>query len=153
MSNGFKTIDELDLTGKRVLLRADLNVPVADGKVTDSLAPYPDLARDAARASGVPVIELHGMSKILYETLGEDGSWALFKHDADGSGRDATHHNNYGAYVLAQLVAQGLRDANMPIARQLRKDLPPIDPAKPLRLADFKVPASPTYTDQRPLGD
>ena len=36
MSNGFKTIDELDLTGKRVLLRADLNVPVADGKVTDA---------------------------------------------------------------------------------------------------------------------
>jgi len=36
MSNGFKTLDELDLTGKRVLLRADLNVPVADGKVTDA---------------------------------------------------------------------------------------------------------------------
>ena len=25
--------------------------------------------------------------------------------------------------------------------------------SKPLRLTDFKVPASPTYTDQRPLGD
>ncbi len=36
MSDSFKTIDELDLTGKRVLLRADLNVPVADGKVTDA---------------------------------------------------------------------------------------------------------------------
>src|SRR5690606_19254164 len=36
MSNGFKTLDELDLTGKRVLLRADLNVPVADGKVSDA---------------------------------------------------------------------------------------------------------------------
>jgi len=36
MSTSFKTLDELDLTGKRVLLRADLNVPVADGKVTDA---------------------------------------------------------------------------------------------------------------------
>jgi phosphoglycerate kinase len=36
MSATFKTLDELDLTGKRVLLRADLNVPVADGKVTDA---------------------------------------------------------------------------------------------------------------------
>lgn len=36
MSDSFKTLDELDLTGKRVLLRADLNVPVADGKVTDA---------------------------------------------------------------------------------------------------------------------
>ena len=33
---GFKTLNDLDLRGKRVLLRADLNVPVADGKVTDA---------------------------------------------------------------------------------------------------------------------
>ena len=32
----FKTIDDLDLSGKRVLLRGDLNVPVANGKVTDA---------------------------------------------------------------------------------------------------------------------
>ena len=33
----FKTIDDLnDITGKRVLLRVDLNVPVADGNVTDT---------------------------------------------------------------------------------------------------------------------
>ena len=32
----FKTLDDLDLNGKRVLLRGDLNVPVADGKVTDA---------------------------------------------------------------------------------------------------------------------
>jgi phosphoglycerate kinase len=31
----FHTLDDLDVTGKRVLLRADLNVPVKDGKVTD----------------------------------------------------------------------------------------------------------------------
>jgi phosphoglycerate kinase len=33
---GFKTIDGMDLSGKRVLLRADLNVPVQDGKVSDA---------------------------------------------------------------------------------------------------------------------
>ena len=31
----FKTIDGIDVRGKRVLLRADLNVPVRDGRITD----------------------------------------------------------------------------------------------------------------------
>src|SRR5499433_3751996 len=32
----FRTLDDLDVGGKRVLLRADLNVPVKDGVVTDA---------------------------------------------------------------------------------------------------------------------
>jgi phosphoglycerate kinase len=32
----FRTLDDLDFAGKRVLLRADLNVPVKDGKVSDA---------------------------------------------------------------------------------------------------------------------
>jgi phosphoglycerate kinase len=32
----FKTLDDLDVNGKRVLVRADLNVPVRDGVVTDT---------------------------------------------------------------------------------------------------------------------
>jgi phosphoglycerate kinase len=31
----FRTLDDLNVKGKRVLVRADLNVPVAEGKVTD----------------------------------------------------------------------------------------------------------------------
>ena len=32
----FKTIDSADLSGKRVLVRVDLNVPMKNGKVTDA---------------------------------------------------------------------------------------------------------------------
>ncbi|WP_010544893.1 phosphoglycerate kinase [Sphingomonas elodea] len=36
MARTFKTLDDMgDITGKRVLVREDLNVPMADGKVTD----------------------------------------------------------------------------------------------------------------------
>jgi phosphoglycerate kinase len=50
-----RTLDGLDVRGKRVLLRADLNVPVQDGQVTDTtridrLAPtVQELARNGAR--------------------------------------------------------------------------------------------------------
>src|SRR5262252_7247098 len=34
--SGFRTLDEADLRGKRVLVRVDLNVPMENGRVTDA---------------------------------------------------------------------------------------------------------------------
>lgn len=62
----FRTLDDLDPKGKRVLLRADLNVPVADGKVTDAtrierLAPT--IAELAKRGARVVVMSHFGRPK------------------------------------------------------------------------------------------
>ena len=36
MSKPFRTLDDADVAGKRVLLRVDLNVPTENGRVTDT---------------------------------------------------------------------------------------------------------------------
>src|SRR5947209_1547876 len=36
MNNGFRTLDDADVRGKRVLVRVDLNVPMENGKVSDT---------------------------------------------------------------------------------------------------------------------
>jgi phosphoglycerate kinase len=36
MSNPFRTLDDANVSGKRVLLRVDLNVPTEHGRVTDT---------------------------------------------------------------------------------------------------------------------
>ena len=61
---GFATIDDMpDLAGKRVLVRADLNVPIADGRVTDATrlsAAVPTLAAMADRGARVLVLSHFG---------------------------------------------------------------------------------------------
>src|SRR3954451_23738678 len=36
MSKSFRTLDDVDVKGKRVLLRVDLNVPMDNGRVSDA---------------------------------------------------------------------------------------------------------------------
>ena len=58
---GWKTLDDMDLTGKRVLTRVDINVPMQDGQVTDvtrieKIAPT---VRDILVAGGTPILLAH----------------------------------------------------------------------------------------------
>jgi phosphoglycerate kinase len=84
----FRTLDNLDVAGKRVLLRADLNVPVRDGKITDltrieRLSPtIRELAANGAKVivcshfdrpkgKRVPEMSLGPMAAALGEVLGQ----------------------------------------------------------------------------------
>ncbi len=57
----WKTLDEMDLAGKRVLTRVDINVPMEDGRVTDATRIeriVPTIA-DIRAAGGCPVLLAH----------------------------------------------------------------------------------------------
>ncbi|WP_300029445.1 phosphoglycerate kinase [uncultured Roseobacter sp.] len=58
---GWKTLDDMDLSGKRVLVRVDINVPVEDGTVTDTtrIDRIVPTLRDILAAGGLPVMLAH----------------------------------------------------------------------------------------------
>ena len=56
-----KTLDDLDLSGKRVLVRVDVNVPVSNGKVTDDtrIRAILPTVKDILAAGGKPILLAH----------------------------------------------------------------------------------------------
>ena len=124
----------------------------ADGKVIASLIDYANAARQAAQELGVAFIDLNAMSKPFYEALGPEQSRLAFAEPKPGQ-TDNTHHNNYGSYQLARAVVEGIRLANLPVAAFVADDAGHFDPAHPDPVEKFAVPASPGFTNQRPLGD
>ncbi|WP_170472697.1 phosphoglycerate kinase [Ruegeria arenilitoris] len=58
---GWKTLDDMDLNDKRVLVRVDINVPVVDGMVTDAtrIERIVPTVRDILAAGGKPILLAH----------------------------------------------------------------------------------------------
>src|SRR5437016_5769426 len=96
----FRTIEGLEVGGKRVLVRADFNVPMKEGQVTDrtrierGALTISELAKRGAkvavlshfgRPKGRPVAEmsLHPVAAVLSEALG--GQMVAFAPDCIGS--------------------------------------------------------------------
>jgi len=99
----FRTLDDVDVSGKRVLVRADLNVPVRDGEITDRsrierLSPtIAELSAKGARiivcshfdrpkGKPVPGMSLAPMAVALGEVL---GIHVAFAHDCVGDAAEA----------------------------------------------------------------
>jgi len=130
-----------DLGGTPVLITS---MERKGGVEHDTLAGYPQTVRDVAREENVALIDLHAMSRPFYQALGDDLGKAF---------QDGTHHNNYGSYELAKCVTLGLQSTKLPLAKSIVDDFGPFDPAKPDPIATFVMPASPTASTEKPLGN
>jgi len=117
----------------------------ADGTVANSLGDYPDAVRQTAKEENVSLIDLHAMSKALYEALGPENSKKAFV--------DNTHHNTYGSYELASCVVEAIKANNLGLTRFLMNDLPPFDPRRPDPIDRVNIPASPQRTSIAPEGN
>lgn len=77
----------------------------ADGSLADNLEPYANAMKIVAKEKGAPVVDLHAASGKLFLKLGDAGS-----ADLSCSSTDRTHFSEKGARVMADLVADGLKE-------------------------------------------
>ncbi|MDO4163579.1 MAG: rhamnogalacturonan acetylesterase [Bacteroides sp.] len=132
-----------------------------DGKhILDTHGDYPKVLREIAVREQVPLIELQEMTKVLCETMGEEGSKNIFVHYPAGAFpghskemKDNSHFNMFGAYEVAKCIAQGIKDAKLPLADYLRPDFEGFDPAQPDKLEDFQWDAYPYVDLTKPDGN
>jgi lysophospholipase L1-like esterase len=122
----------------------------ASGKISNSLAGYPDAVQEVAATQRAALIDLNAMSKTLFETMGPDVSMKAFMHypanafpNRTEAISDDTHFNKYGAYELAQCVVHGIRQTRLPLRKKIAKNLPDFDPSRPDSPAHFSLPATP----------
>jgi rhamnogalacturonyl hydrolase YesR/lysophospholipase L1-like esterase len=131
------------------------------GQIINTHGEYPDAIRKLADDEKVSLIDLHQMSKILYEALGEKKSLKAFVHYPAGTFpkqekalEDNTHFNSYGGYEIARCVIEGVRQNGFSdILQYLRPEVQPFNPEKPDDVKAFSLPSSPFIEFEKPDGN
>ncbi|TAK48407.1 MAG: phosphoglycerate kinase [Xanthobacteraceae bacterium] len=85
MTTAFRTLDDVDVKGKRVLLRVDLNVPMDNGKVTD-------------------LTRIERVAPTITEIAGKGGKVILLAHFGRPKGRDPKDSLKPVALALSHVV-------------------------------------------------
>ena len=118
------------------------------GRIKNTHGDYPAAVRQLAAEEKVALVDLDRASTAFYEALGPDRAPLAFS----AGGKDATHHNNYGGFQLAKVVAQALRDAGPELAALVSPVFTDCDPAHPDAPETFVLPASPARSDDELRG-
>jgi lysophospholipase L1-like esterase len=101
------------------------------GAFVDQHGDYPGVVREVAHEENTALIDMHAKTLTLMQALGEDGSKKYFlagvpkgvyKALPNGNG-DNTHFTKFGAFEMAKLAVEGLKETSLPLASHL------LDPA------------------------
>ncbi|WP_046176278.1 rhamnogalacturonan acetylesterase [Domibacillus indicus] len=102
-----------------------------DGSIQNSLGDYPDSMRRLADEKDVPLIDMWVKTKELYEAYGPERSKELFTWFEPGENdnypegiQDNTHFCETGARKVAALVAEGIKELNLPLKAYIKEAIP-----------------------------
>jgi phosphoglycerate kinase len=124
-----KTVKDLDLKGKRVLMRVDFNVPMQDGKVTDD-------KRIRASLPTIKYVMDQGASLILMSHLGRPKG-----------GPDPEFSLRPAAEVLSSLLGIPVKVAPEPVGPEVEKMAKELKPGEVLMLENTRFHAGEEKND------
>ena len=131
-----KTVDDINVKGKRVLCRCDFNVPLIDGKITDEnrlVAALPTIKKLIAdggkvilcshlgkpKGQPVPELSLAPVAKRLSELLGQEVKFAADPEVVGKNARAAVAAMKDGDVILLENIVRKRPRTEKPSARIL----------------------------------
>ena len=124
---------------KAVILTPVARRDFKDGVEQPSFPTYADAARQVARETRTPLIDLGKTSQAWVQAAGPEAAKGYYLHYAGAAGKpgfpsgvaDDTHFSEIGARRVADLVATGLHRLKLPIARYVTPGAPALTRATP----------------------
>jgi lysophospholipase L1-like esterase len=121
---------------------------------------YPDAMRKVAKDMNVPLIDIHAMTKILYETWGVDESKNAFVHYPANTFpgqekilKDNSHFNEFGANEVALCIMKGIIEQDISIKRFMVDSDFSYSPTFPNSFKEWDLLMSPRYRNTKPKGN
>lgn len=131
-----------------------------DGKIENSLGDFPNAARKVAADENVALIDLNALTTTLFNAMGDEPSKKAFVHypantypNQDKALADNTHFNTYGAYEIARCVVEGIKSAQLPLAKFLIDPKQKFNPNQPDDITKWNWPESLRSSNVKPDGN
>ena len=124
----FRTFDQADVNGRRVLVRVDLNVPMENGKVTDAT-------------------RVERIKPTIAEITGNGGKVILLSHFGRPKGRDLKQSLRPVAAAVAEIIARPVAFAADCIGLEAEKAVAAMQPGDVLCLENTRFHAEEEKND------
>src|SRR5690606_18255733 len=120
----------------------------------------PDAMRAVAQKNNIALIDITKMTTVLYEAWGDEVSRKSFvQYPANtfpGQEKaldDNINFNIFGANEIALCVVKGIRELDIPLQKQIKKETLDYNPNKPNFISSWTLPMSARFEIAKPDGN
>ncbi|MBF4507825.1 rhamnogalacturonan acetylesterase [Flavobacterium sp. JLP] len=131
-----------------------------NGTLKETHGEFPDAMRAVAQKNKIALIDITKITTELYEAWGDEPSRKAFvQYPANtfpGQEKaldDNTHFNSFGANEIALCVLSGIRELDIPLKKQIKKEIPNYNPKKPNSISNWTLPMSARFEISKPDGN